>query len=365
MSWWDDLLGSTEDIPSVDLSDPALNYDYVPDIDLSDVDTSALLDTADWGDFGNEPFTDSLSGSSSDDYLSGLLGGTSSLDSYGIPASDGLDTLDSASSNVYDPTAAMSYDPVATESLWERLNLSPNMSIDPTTSDNSTAALLQQLTNNTPSVSLDSGTGLGSDPMNTANWGLYEPSNATDFSSKGMTDGGFDTGTFGRPDTGNGFVTMMAKLLAKPAIAGVAGKKSNLSNAIGALGGLASVYGALNPGKSGVAPSVSQNNTKKMSWNKSVANKARGGSIQAPMGALGLLRGSSPGQQDDVPINGSHGEYMMDADTVSALGDGNTDAGAKKLDQMRQNIRAHKRAAPKNKIPPKAKSPEAYLKGAK
>jgi len=56
---------------------------------------------------------------------------------------------------------------------------------------------------------------------------------------------------------------------------------------------------------------------------------------------------------------------MMDADTVSALGDGNTDAGAKKLDQMRQNIRAHKRAAPKNKIPPKAKNPEAYLKGAK
>ena len=51
----------------------------------------------------------------------------------------------------------------------------------------------------------------------------------------------------------------------------------------------------------------------------------------------------------------------MDADTVSALGDGNNAAGAKQLDQMREAIRSHKRSAPPSKIPPKAKSPLQYL----
>ena len=96
-------------------------------------------------------------------------------------------------------------------------------------------------------------------------------------------------------------------------------------------------------------------------------NKASGGGVAGPQarprGALGLLRGGSTGQQDDVPINASHGEYVFDADTVSALGDGNTDAGAKVLDAMRVNIRKHKRKASSTSIPPKAKSPAAYLKG--
>lgn len=62
----------------------------------------------------------------------------------------------------------------------------------------------------------------------------------------------------------------------------------------------------------------------------------------------------------------SDGEYVFDAETVAALGDGNNEAGAHALDQMRENIRRHKRNAPTNKIPPKAKRPEQYLKkGAK
>lgn len=82
-------------------------------------------------------------------------------------------------------------------------------------------------------------------------------------------------------------------------------------------------------------------------------------------GALGLLRGIAPGQSDKVPVAASPGEYVMDADTVSALGDGNNEAGASALDQMRQNIRKHKRSAPPSKIPPKAKKPEQYMKGGK
>ena len=72
--------------------------------------------------------------------------------------------------------------------------------------------------------------------------------------------------------------------------------------------------------------------------------------------------GAGGGQDDLIPALLADGEYVMDADIVAALGDGSSKEGAKKLDQMREAIRRHKRAAPTNKIPPKAKSPLAYLK---
>ena len=77
------------------------------------------------------------------------------------------------------------------------------------------------------------------------------------------------------------------------------------------------------------------------------------------------VRGGAGGQDDTVHAKLSPGEYVMDAEAVSALGDGNNEAGAKKLDQMRQNIRKHKRGGALDKIPPKAKAPEQYLKGTK
>lgn len=91
----------------------------------------------------------------------------------------------------------------------------------------------------------------------------------------------------------------------------------------------------------------------------------QGGLCMACGGREHYVAGGTAGQADKVPAMLSDGEYVMDADSVSALGDGNNAAGASVLDQMRQNIRKHKRAAPVNKIPPKAKAPEAYLKGAK
>lgn len=77
----------------------------------------------------------------------------------------------------------------------------------------------------------------------------------------------------------------------------------------------------------------------------------------------GLIDGDAGGQDDVVDIKAAPGEYIFDAETVSALGDGNTAAGAKKLDEMRQNIREHKRAGGLNQIAAKAKEPHAYLKG--
>jgi hypothetical protein len=87
------------------------------------------------------------------------------------------------------------------------------------------------------------------------------------------------------------------------------------------------------------------------------------GNTPSATGALNLVRGGSGGQADDQLAWLSPGEYVMDADFVSALGDGNNAAGARQLDRMRENVRAHKRSAPANKIPPKAKTPERYLKG--
>ena len=75
------------------------------------------------------------------------------------------------------------------------------------------------------------------------------------------------------------------------------------------------------------------------------------------------VQGAGDGQSDDIPAMLADGEYVFDADTVASLGNGSNKAGALQLDKMREAIRKHKRAAPHNKIPPKAKSPLEYLKG--
>jgi hypothetical protein len=81
-------------------------------------------------------------------------------------------------------------------------------------------------------------------------------------------------------------------------------------------------------------------------------------------GGLGKhVQGPGTGQSDDIPAMLADGEYVFDADTVSALGDGSNKAGAAALDQMREKIRKHKRSAPVDKIPPKAKNPLEYLRG--
>ena len=81
-------------------------------------------------------------------------------------------------------------------------------------------------------------------------------------------------------------------------------------------------------------------------------------------GATGhYVKGKGDGQSDDIPAMLADGEYVFDADTVAALGNGSSDAGAKLLDHFRESLREHKRSAASNKIPPKA-SPLAYMKEA-
>jgi hypothetical protein len=75
------------------------------------------------------------------------------------------------------------------------------------------------------------------------------------------------------------------------------------------------------------------------------------------------VRGEGDGQSDSIPAMLADGEYVFDADTVAALGNGSNEAGAKILDKMRENLRKHKRSAKHDEIPPPAKSPLAYMKG--
>jgi len=81
-------------------------------------------------------------------------------------------------------------------------------------------------------------------------------------------------------------------------------------------------------------------------------------------GATGhYVKGKGDGQSDDIPAMLADGEYVFDADTVAALGNGSSDAGAKLLDHFRESLREHKRSAASDKIPPKA-SPLVYMKEA-
>jgi len=101
--------------------------------------------------------------------------------------------------------------------------------------------------------------------------------------------------------------------------------------------------------------------------NSNVAGYASGGDVHVPEFKTGTtghyVQGRGDGQSDEIPAMLANGEYVFDADTVAALGNGSNEAGAIALDKMREAIRKHKRSAPHTKIPPKAKSPLEYLKG--
>jgi hypothetical protein len=86
-------------------------------------------------------------------------------------------------------------------------------------------------------------------------------------------------------------------------------------------------------------------------------------SIKAAEGRY--VKGGGTGTSDDIPAVLSDGEYVIDAQTVSMLGDGSSDAGAAQLDKMREEIRKHKgKALASGKFAPNAKGPLSYMKRA-
>jgi hypothetical protein len=102
------------------------------------------------------------------------------------------------------------------------------------------------------------------------------------------------------------------------------------------------------------------------------APPAAPGSAQAPAAMLsrsgqpfagaGAVAGPGDGREDLIDAKLSDGEYVFDAETVSLLGNGSTEAGARQLDNLRQRIRAHKgEELSKGKFSPDALAPEEYL----
>lgn len=98
-------------------------------------------------------------------------------------------------------------------------------------------------------------------------------------------------------------------------------------------------------------PAPADNNigsTMRPSFPRYVQEKAAGGIASlATGGEPRYLQGETDGMADEIPsnIDGdqeaalSHGEFVIPADVVSHLGNGNSDAGAKKLYQMMDRIR--------------------------
>jgi len=73
------------------------------------------------------------------------------------------------------------------------------------------------------------------------------------------------------------------------------------------------------------------------------------------------VRGGGNGTSDSVPAMLAAGEFVIPADVVSSLGNGDNNAGAQTLDKFMAAIRKHKRNAAPNDLPPDSKGPLAYL----
>ena len=90
------------------------------------------------------------------------------------------------------------------------------------------------------------------------------------------------------------------------------------------------------------------------------------GSSKAGMHVLEGFRKQIPhkaeGGSNPVPAKIADGEYVFPASFVTALGGGDNRKGAEILDGLRTKLRAQKRSAPLDKIPPKAKDPIDYIK---
>lgn len=73
--------------------------------------------------------------------------------------------------------------------------------------------------------------------------------------------------------------------------------------------------------------------------------------------------GMGDGRSDHVEARLSPGEYVIDAETVSLLGNGDNDAGARSLDLMREAIRKQKgKKLARGEFSPDAKPAHTYLK---
>lgn len=93
---------------------------------------------------------------------------------------------------------------------------------------------------------------------------------------------------------------------------------------------------------------------------------ATGGALSQPgvegPGVSRHVTGPGDGTSDSIPARLANGEYVIDAQAVSMLGNGDNSAGAKRLDEFRKNLRQHKGGAlSRGQMAPDAKPVEHYM----
>lgn len=81
---------------------------------------------------------------------------------------------------------------------------------------------------------------------------------------------------------------------------------------------------------------------------------ARGGLARYARGRM--VRGPGDGVQDAIPARLSDGEYVVPSAAVSALGNGSTEAGGRRLDKMVSSTMRQRFGSP-NRIPPRVRAP--------
>lgn len=136
-------------------------------------------------------------------------------------------------------------------------------------------------------------------------------------------------------------------------------------------------FGLRIPPRQGQAPAVMSAPSAWRSWFGGPQRRAMGGPIDMQRGGYPPLRtapvrqgffatgggsnyvepdGYGDGRSDHVEARLSPNEYVFDSESVSLLGNGDGEAGARKLDEMRKNLRKHKgRALSKGEFSPNAK----------
>lgn len=116
------------------------------------------------------------------------------------------------------------------------------------------------------------------------------------------------------------------------------------------------------PAASGAVPTISNSQPVLLQGG---ARMAGGGTFDSSQGDSYVADpGHGDGTSDAIDAKLSGGEYVMDGGTVSMLGNGSNEAGARALDQLRQRVRKHAgKQLVRGKQFMKAKAPEAYLRG--
>lgn len=90
------------------------------------------------------------------------------------------------------------------------------------------------------------------------------------------------------------------------------------------------------------------------------------GALSEPEQGSRYVQGPGDGTSDDIPARLANGEYVLSADVVSGLGNGDNNSGAKVLDGFVHSLRTHKAEnASKGKLPADAKPIHHYMKGGK